>query len=112
MLSRRPENSPSRRSTRARIFVSSLFSIPLMWTHYSHASRCDAKIDTSRIKLANRDLTVLTPEESDWFRSLQFPPFSERGASRKLAGERKDRTKSGEWGVGSGETRRRGDKGT
>src|SRR5215468_3671851 len=87
MLSRRPENSPSRRSTRARIFVSSLFSIPLTWTHYSPASRCDAKIDTSRIELANRDLAVLTPDESGWFRSLQFPPFSERGASRKLAGD-------------------------
>jgi hypothetical protein len=59
----------------------------LTWTHYSHASLRDAKIDTSRIKLANRDLAVLTPDESDWFRSLQFPPFPERGASQKLAGD-------------------------
>jgi hypothetical protein len=40
------------------------FSIPLMWTHYSPASRRDAKIDISRIKLTNRDSAVLTPDES------------------------------------------------
>jgi len=63
------------------------FSIPLTLTHYSHASRRDAKIDTSRIKLANRDSAVLTPDESGWFRALQFFPLSERGVARKLAGE-------------------------
>jgi hypothetical protein len=58
----------------------------LAWAHYSPASLRDAKIDTSQIKLANRDLAVLTPDESDWFRALQFLPSSERGAARKLAG--------------------------
>jgi hypothetical protein len=37
--------------------------------------------------MANRDLAVLTPDESDWFRALQFPSLSERITSRKLAGE-------------------------
>jgi hypothetical protein len=32
-------------------------------------------------------LAVLTPDESDWFRALQFSSPSERAASWKLAGE-------------------------
>src|SRR5262245_42471343 len=63
------------------------FSIPLTLTHYSPASLCGAKIDTSRIKLTNRDSAVLTPDEGGWFRTLQFLPLSERGAARKLAPE-------------------------
>jgi hypothetical protein len=63
------------------------FSIQLTWTHYSTASRRDAMIDTSRIKLANRDSAVLTPDESGWFRALLFSPLLERVAFRKLAAE-------------------------
>src|SRR5262245_16700411 len=73
------------------------FSIPLAWTRYSPASLCDAKIDTSRIKLANRDSAVLTPDESGWFRALRIRKASGRGNSQARA---RTGQKNGEWGVG------------
>jgi hypothetical protein len=36
--------------------------------------------------LANRDLAVWTPDESDWFHAPQDSLLSERDAARKLAG--------------------------
>src|SRR5215475_3525081 len=61
------------------------FSVPLTWTHYSPASLRDAKIDTSRIKLANRDSAVLTPDECGWFRALRFRKAPRRGSSQERA---------------------------
>src|SRR5262245_7062867 len=77
---------------------------------HSPASRCDAKIDTSRIKLANRDLTVLTPDKSGWFRALRLRKAPRRGNRRRE--QRPDKKR----GMGSGEWRdkekgEQGDKG-
>jgi hypothetical protein len=68
----------------------------LTWTHYSTASRRDAKIDTSRIKLAKRDSAVLTLEERDC--SALFA--SER---RHVAGTRgREQRQNKKYGMGNG----------
>jgi len=93
-------------SRRSNVFLATqssfhhYFSIPLTWMRYSHASLCDAKIDTSRIKLANRDLAILTPDETGWFRALRLRKAPRRGNTQTRA---KTGQKSGKWGVGSGE---------
>jgi hypothetical protein len=76
------------------VFVSSLVLQVVYRAHYSLASRYDAKIDTSRIKLANRDLAVLTPDESGWFLALRLWEASCRWNSQARA---KTGQKSREW---------------
>jgi hypothetical protein len=79
------------------------FSIQLTWTHYSTASRRDAKIDTSRIKLAKRDSAVLTLEERDCsalFASGRRHVAGTRG--REQGQDKKYGIGNGKWEMGNG----------
>ena len=74
----------ARGSTRAKIFVSSLLLHIGDRTHYPLASRCDAKLDASRISPAIYDSAVLTPDESSWFHDLPPVARAQRGAGTCL----------------------------